>query len=120
MEIEIPLHWVRMGPNIPGGMNLYVLASIAHQLRTTNARRLEPLPTVWCYGPMDFEIDDGKHRFIAHYLSGRSTIIVKVNDGPLPDREREEYRYWPLAGPGFHPHLVRSAPAAVPVDGTAH
>ncbi len=80
--LRIPLHQLRLQPSIPYGMNLLVVAAIAHSLRmgfdVTEPIRVEQL------GPGDWLVREGRHRFMAAYVAGVAdlpAVLVGTQDG---------------------------------------
>lgn len=64
-------------PNVPAGMNPYVLMSLAYQFRATN-EDFEPI-LVTREGDY-WRIRDGRHRVTASILAGRSDILAVEQD----------------------------------------
>lgn len=66
--LRIPLHQLRLQPSMPYGMNLLVVAAIAHSLRMgydiTDPIQVEQL------APGDWLVREGRHRFMAAYIAG--------------------------------------------------
>lgn len=76
--IRIPLHHLRVPPNVPAGLSPWTLMAIAHEIRCTGLDVREPI-LVRCLGPDDWRIVDGRHRFCASIMAGvRDILAVEV------------------------------------------
>lgn len=65
---------LRLGPNVPAGCNLLVLASLAHMLRGTNE---DPPPIAVTAEPDGtWRIADGRHRVLAAIVAGRPDVLA--------------------------------------------
>lgn len=82
-EVEIPLEQLVPQPNIPAGMNPLVIMAVAHTLRNAadggyGACRTAPIEVT----PLSdgrFQIEDGRHRWMAHWIAGKSTATCVVD-----------------------------------------
>lgn len=68
----LPLHRIIPPPNIPAGMNPLVVMSIAYAARTSH-HPIEP-PILVCREGGYWRLVDGKHRWMGHYIAGRTHI----------------------------------------------
>ena len=73
--LTLPLHWLRPPPNIPAGMNPLVLMSLAYALRNSH-HPVDPPIKVQRLGVEDYRITDGKHRWMASIVAGRTHIAA--------------------------------------------
>lgn len=75
----IPLHQLHFGPNVPAGMDWSVIGMHHVYLRKTSEPCNPPILVTpctcqhWC-------VTDGRHRTVASYIAGRSSI--EAVDGP--------------------------------------
>lgn len=76
--VDLPLHWLRIPPPVPAGMNPLVLCSIAYDLRTS-CKPVNPPIRVQQVGAEDFVIVDGRHRWLGSLIAGRTHISALVS-----------------------------------------
>lgn len=74
--VELPIHLMLPKANIPAGLNPLVVMAVAHSLRNAGdggwgPGLTEPI-TVKTDGHV-FRIMEGRHRWMAHWLAGKST-----------------------------------------------
>ena len=67
---------LRLPANVPAGMNPLVLLSLAYRLRSST-EDVEPI-TVRATSDNVFQVVDGRHRFVAHVIAGRSEVLCRV------------------------------------------
>lgn len=76
---RLPVHELRLKPNLPCGMNYMLVGAIAHTLRTTHTP-VEPILVAWRAEFQGWLLIDGRHRWVAHLVAGRSEVWC-VEDG---------------------------------------
>ena len=72
----VPIEYLNLPPNVPAGMNPLVLMSLAYKLRSST-EHVEPI-TIRDSSDNTWQIVDGRHRFIAHVIAGRSEVLCRV------------------------------------------
>lgn len=72
---RIPLHHLRVGPNVPAGLSPWVLFAIADNLRNAGADVRDPI-LVRREGPDTWRIIDGRHRYCAAIMAGCRDILA--------------------------------------------
>ena len=78
---RIPLHQLRLKPNIPAGGNGYQLLGRVPMLRQTSEDYDPVLVDDQCAGCGSFRVQDGRHRFMASVLAGRVDILAQLDPG---------------------------------------
>lgn len=81
MLVRIPIEKLLWKPNMPAGLNPFVLMSIAYVLRSS-VDDVEPI-VVKPEGE-NFRIMDGRHRAVAAMIAGRSDVLAEVEEGKIP------------------------------------
>lgn len=71
---RIPLHHLRLKPNLPAGMNFLRIGAIADHIRNCGGDVWEPA-LVRRLGPEDWLVLDGRHRFVASYVAGVPDLL---------------------------------------------
>jgi hypothetical protein len=75
MAIRIPIERLHLLPNIPAGMDPCVLLGLVPLLRKTG----EDHPPILVREHGDgWQILDGRHRFMAAVIAGRSDILAEI------------------------------------------
>lgn len=79
-SFRVPLHQLSIGPNVVAGCNPYVVMSLAYMMRST--REDPPAVLVDYLGAQRWSVTDGRHRFVAAVMAGRSDLLCRrVDDG---------------------------------------
>lgn len=74
--MRIRIEDLRFGPNPPGGMNPYVLMSLAYQMRSTTN---DPEPILVTEEPDgSYRVTDGRHRAVAALVAGRPDVLATL------------------------------------------
>lgn len=80
--VELPLHELVPAPNIPAGLNPLVVMAVAHTLRNAADGGYGPCKTAPIRvrsGPDGrWEITDGRHRWMAHWIAGKSSALCEI------------------------------------------
>lgn len=77
--VKLPLHHIRLQPNVPAGLNLLVVAYFAHRMRTTPVEWDEPDFRVTVEQNDDgWTLTDGRHRLLAAWVAGRADIVCEL------------------------------------------
>jgi ParB-like chromosome segregation protein Spo0J len=72
VTFRVRLEKLRVGPNVPAGCNPLVVMSLVYAMRASN----EDPPPVHVAGDGDgYRVVDGRHRFIAAIIAGRSDLL---------------------------------------------
>jgi hypothetical protein len=74
---NIPLHTILFGPNIPAGMDLLTIGSLAWCLRRSSEPVDPPIDVTPEHGYL--RVHDGRHRVIASIIAGRTHITANIN-----------------------------------------
>jgi hypothetical protein len=74
---RVRLENLLIGKNVPAGMNGYVVMGKVPHLRGTTEDE-EPILVKHVSGDV-FRISDGRHRFVASIIAGRSDILCKLD-----------------------------------------
>lgn len=77
----IPLDRLLYPEPVSGGMNPFVLMSLAYHYRAGN-EHTRPI-TVTQHGDL-YRITNGRHRAVACMIAGRKTVLAKVRKGTGP------------------------------------
>lgn len=75
-KARIPLHHLRLKPNVAAGLNPLLLFSLAYRLRSTTDDVTPAI--VRANGPEDYTVLDGRHRFLAAVIAGRHELLCEV------------------------------------------
>lgn len=69
-----------VGPNVPAGMNILVVASLVYMYRSSN----EDAPPIQVTREgRYYRVVDGRHRMVASLIAGRRRVLAKVLDMPI-------------------------------------
>jgi hypothetical protein len=79
---RVPLHHLRLKPNVPAGMSVLRICAIADGLRNAGRDVDEPV-VVRRAGEDDWLVVEGRHRFVAAYVAGCVDLLC-VEDGAGP------------------------------------
>lgn len=71
--VRIPLHQITVLPNIPAGMNPYVVMSLTYLYRSTSD---DTVPIKVIRDGELYKIVDGRHRFVASLMAGRPDVLA--------------------------------------------
>jgi hypothetical protein len=72
----VPLHHLRFQPNLPAGMNPLRVCAIADRLRNVGGEVDVPV-LVERLNEDDWIVRDGRHRVVASWIAGRSTVLCQ-------------------------------------------
>lgn len=73
---RIPVDQLVLKKNVPAGMNVLVVMSMVHMLRSSHA---DAAPAeVRKVGRKLYRIEDGRHRFFAAVMAGRRSLLCTV------------------------------------------
>lgn len=73
---RIPVDQLLILGNVPAGMNPLVVMALAYRLRSSG---WDPKPIkVWHLGPELYRVANGRHRYFAAVIAGRSDVLAKV------------------------------------------
>jgi hypothetical protein len=67
-------------PNLPTGMNPFVIMSLAHLYRSTTE---DAPPIEVTREGRYYRVTDGRHRFVASLVAGRRRVLAIVADKPM-------------------------------------
>lgn len=73
--MRIPLDRLLLKPNIPAGISLWVLLSLAQMYRSTDGDA--PPITVRAEGD-HYRVLDGRHRYLASVIAGRMDVLATL------------------------------------------
>ena len=74
---RIKVHRLCVLPNIPAGMNLGVVANFWYLMRSSS---WDPDPIVVRREGRMYRIIDGRHRFMAAIIAGRTSVLAVVEE----------------------------------------
>jgi hypothetical protein len=87
--VEVPIDLISPHRNFTAGMNLLVIAAIANTLRNGADGGYGPCQTAPIVlsrdGAERFRIEDGRHRWTAHWLAGLQTARCLILDDQPTD-----------------------------------
>lgn len=73
-ELRVPIESLRLGPNVTAGMNVGVVMSLWHLLRSTTE---DPPPVVvQRHVGGGWKLIDGRHRVCAAWMAGRRDVLA--------------------------------------------
>lgn len=84
VPFRVPIQWITFPEPVTGGMNAYVLMSLAYMYRSTN-EDTEPVELICDNGC--YAIADGRHRVVASMMAGRKSVLAYVTNGDNIDEE---------------------------------
>jgi hypothetical protein len=82
----VPIHQLRLPPNIPAGLNPLRLLAIADTLRN-GCGRTDPIVVTPLDGG-DYLVRDGRHRTLAHWIAGQTHALCVRDMCDLSEQER--------------------------------
>lgn len=78
---HIPLEYLSVSKPVPAGMNPYVVMALTYKFRSSS-EDVAPIQVVEQVAGRGYRIIDGRHRYVASLMAGRSTVLAEVVEGP--------------------------------------
>jgi len=75
-SVRVPLHMIRVRPNVTAGMNLLVVAVLVQLMRCSTD---DPDPALVVPDGDGWRVTDGRHRYVAALMAGRPDLLCVVD-----------------------------------------